>query len=64
VISHCTNAQIESWSCALCKTTQHLTQVAVIENTATKIKGFVGYDVSANSIVVAWRGTDNNLNWI
>ncbi len=24
----------------------------------------MGYDTTANTIVVAWRGTDNNLNWI
>lgn len=64
VISHCSNSQIESWNCTLCKTTPKLTQVSVIESTATKIKGFVGYDVTTNSIVVSWRGTDNNLNWI
>lgn len=29
-----------------------------------KIKGFVGYDSKSNKIIVAWRGTDNNLNWI
>jgi hypothetical protein len=64
VISHCTNAQIESWNCALCKTYPHLTHVSVIENTATKIKGFVGYDSNKKEIRVSWRGTDNNLNWI
>lgn len=64
MISHCTNQQIQDWSCALCKTYPHLTQLSVVENTTTKIKGYVGYDISTNTIVVAWRGTDNNLNWI
>lgn len=64
VISHCSTAQIESWSCALCKTSPRLAQISVVENTATKIRGFVGYDASSNTIVVSWRGTDNNLNWI
>ncbi len=29
-----------------------------------KIKGFVGYDSKTNKIIISWRGTDNNLNWI
>jgi predicted lipase len=64
VITHCSNEQIEKWNCTLCKSTPHLSEVTVVESTATKIKGFVGYDASTQAIVVAWRGTDNNLNWI
>lgn len=64
VISHCSNTQIEAWNCALCKTYPNLKHTSVIENTATKIKGFVGYDIVSKTIFVSWRGTDNNLNWI
>ena len=64
IISHCTNEQIVNWSCKLCKTYPHLTQLSVIQNTQTKIKGFVGYDSVLKSIIVSWRGTDNNRNWI
>lgn len=61
MVSHCSNQQIQSWSCALCKTYPYLTQLSIIQDANTSIKGYVGYDKSANTIVVAWRGTDNNL---
>ena len=36
----------------------------MVENTTTNIKGFVGYDSGSNNIVVSWRGTESNINWI
>lgn len=35
-----------------------------IENTNTKISGFVGYDQHRNSIVISWRGTTVPQNWV
>ena len=41
-----------------------MSKLSVVENTTTNIKGFVGYDSGSNNIVVSWRGTESNINWI
>lgn len=63
-ISHCTNDQINNWNCKLCRAYPHMTNLSVIENNRTKIKGFVGYDNLKKTIIVSWRGTIDNINWI
>ena len=63
-ITHCSAQQVQSWNCKICKEYPYLQNVTQIENTNTKISGFVGYDHHRDSIVISWRGTTAPQNWV
>ena len=62
MITHCTDQQITSWNCKICKNIT-LTDVSMISNSTYDISGFIGYSVKYNQIIISWRGTIDAKNW-
>jgi hypothetical protein len=62
MITHCTDAQIKSWNCKICKDVI-LSEIALVQNSTYDIAGFVGYSKVYNQVIVSWRGTVDMKNW-
>lgn len=56
---------VENWDCQVCKKLPHL-DTTVFYDSKTNVNGFVGYDSAANTVIVAFAGTDplSVKNWI
>lgn len=67
-VSSCMEPDIPTWNCTLCvrKDTPTLESAQVFKHTSLidTTFGYVGYDKSENSIVVAFRGTDSIQDWL
>lgn len=60
----CPLEDITRWNCTTCAPyIENVTGVITIHNESTRAQGLVAYDAAKNWIVVAFRGTDNKLNW-
>ena len=62
-VAFCGQECLQSWSCKTASPLK-LTDILYIDNTVTKVHGFVGYRGETNEIVVSFRGTSNWQNWI
>lgn len=62
MITHCTDSQIMSWNCKICKNAP-LTDISLIQNQTYNIAGYIGYSKAYNQIIVSWRGTVDLKNW-
>lgn len=62
MITHCTDSQISSWNCNVCKNFP-MTDIILVQNLTYNIFGFVGYSKTLNQIIVSWRGTVDTKNW-
>jgi hypothetical protein len=62
-IAFCGKQCVDSWTCGTGKTIPML-QTFYIEHPLTKAAGYVGYNSRTDQIVLSFRGTSNNLNWI
>ena len=62
-VAFCGGECLQSWTCKTASPLK-LTDILYIDNTATKVHGFVGYREETNEIVVSFRGTNNWQNWI
>ena len=58
-----TISDINNWSCKACSKFP-LTDVKAFTNTSLLMQGFVGYSAANGAIVVSFRGSDNDRNWI
>lgn len=63
-VSYCQEPHIQNWSCQPCALVQRLEAVKVVKDTKDNFQGLVGYSALYNSIVVAFRGSMDMMNWI
>ncbi|KAI9136879.1 Alpha/Beta hydrolase protein [Paraphysoderma sedebokerense] len=61
---YCPKQVLQSFNCATCRPSLSSNEmVQVFENTTMNTLSYVRYDSNQNSIVVAYRGTVNQMNW-
>ncbi|KAH3742898.1 lipase family protein [Pelomyxa schiedti] len=58
----CTDASVESWNCSACMENPSFVFDTFVRDTATGTDGIVGYDAQNETVIVAFRGTDNIRN--
>ncbi len=63
-ISHCARDKIDSWTCGKSCQSYPLSDVKSVYNSKLNIQGFVGYSKNSNSIMIAFRGTEDIKNWV
>ncbi|EAS04944.1 lipase family protein (macronuclear) [Tetrahymena thermophila SB210] len=62
-VSYCPSQSIEQWNCGtICKFHDDMKDVRVLTNTTNAAQGYIGYH--NNYIVIAFRGTQLNKNWL
>ncbi|KAL4439111.1 hypothetical protein ABPG74_008886 [Tetrahymena malaccensis] len=64
-VSYCEFNQVNTWNCGTsCSYHQEVRSVQTFNNQEFKSQGFCGYDIKTESIIVAFRGTDQLQNWL
>ncbi|EAS02303.1 lipase family protein (macronuclear) [Tetrahymena thermophila SB210] len=63
--SYCEASQIHTWNCGgSCSYHQDLRSAQVFNNKEFQSQAYCGYDIKAQSVIVAFRGTDQVQNWL
>jgi hypothetical protein len=60
----CDRAAIVNWSCPTCGNVPGLEHVLLSHNESTGGQGYCGYLPSSNTVIIAFRGSDDIQNWI
>jgi hypothetical protein len=63
-ISYCHGSDIRSWTCPACPLHPNFKVFNVYNNASLESQAYSGYDSTNNEIVVAFRGSQNLINWI
>ena len=58
-VAFCPKTCLESWTCGTTAKYPRLVNVTYIENSVSKAAGYIGYDPSTETIISAWRGSNN-----
>ncbi|KAL4510135.1 hypothetical protein ABPG72_010328 [Tetrahymena utriculariae] len=63
--SRCSVDGLQSWTCGQpCEINKGVQDVKAFYNQTHQIKGYTAYDSLENNIIVAFRATTTNLNWL
>jgi hypothetical protein len=60
--SYCPPAAVQEWACKFCRSS--VQNVTYLYNASTETAGFVGWDTNTSTIVLSFRGTVTDLEWL
>ena len=62
--AHCATSSLYAWNCSHCVPLPGFIVKAVVDDPLTNIRGFVGYSPQNDTLVVSFRGTVGDENWL
>jgi hypothetical protein len=63
-IAYCPLSSVQNWTCKDCKTHNEIQDLHIISNTKRDIFGYAFYDTVLEKIVLVWRGSIDDKNYV
>ncbi len=63
-IAYCPRNLVQNWSCKDCKTHNQIKDLHIISGTKRDIFGYAFYDTQLEKIILVWRGSIDDKNYI